>query len=518
MLKTLFRATWFQLTCLAICILLAYGPSVTAPFIWDDEVMVVGNGLIRPESPVSSIFTSSAFGEAFDGSSFYRPLQILSYKVDFSLWGLSPAGYRATSILIHFLSMTFLLLCLRKLSFSKSISFLLTLIYAVHPLAIEAVTYIAGRGDAMMMLFSLISFYCFLQKKNWAILCSILFYILAVFTKENAVILPGFMMAYALWVGKKETSFSAWISFMVTFLIGALYSIFRIQGVMHATSRTLSWIADTPFLIRLLSVPRIILTYIQLFLFPMQLHMEYHFVETSLNTIYIWLGLPVLFAVVFATIKWHPKRDLMLFFWAVFFIGLLPVLNVFSPLASTLREHWLYLPGLGLLGVFGLCLDQLKWQQVKVSILILFGIFLLGSTVLRNQDWMDPLRLYAHDLALEPRSFLLHNNLGVTYFRSGDLDFALREFMAAIENSPGKKYGISYNNVGAVLEQKNQIQDAVNYYLASIRLSQYELGYVNVSKIYLRYKRPDLARPILIEGLREYPHSSDLNLLRKMVP
>jgi uncharacterized membrane protein len=497
----------FGLPLLAIfcaCVL-AYGPSLKAPFLWDDEVMVVSNPLIRPGASVGAIFGSSAFGESFDAGAFYRPLQILSYKMDFALWELNPMGYRATSVLIHFLSMCVLFLCLRRFGFSDQLSLFLCVIYAVHPLAIESVTYISGRGDAMMMLFSLLAFYCFLRASRNGFVGAVLFYFLAIFTKENAVILPGMMMVYLLFFKEEKPGIFSWLSFMVCFACGGLYSLYRVHGAATSHTATLSEIAEASFWERFLTVPRVLISYLQLFLFPHDLHMEYHFVETTLNSPYIYVGGPLL---LIATL-FLARYKKWFFFWLVFLIGLLPVLHLATPLASTIREHWLYLPGIGLLGMLGLGLQRMN-KRISWVVVAVMCVGFLGMTLDRNRDWMDAKRLYAHDLALEPNSFLLHNNLGVVLFRENDEDGALKEFLLSVETSPHKRYGIAYNNAGVILEQRNRFSDAIHYYQESVRYSEYQLAYENLSRIYLRLGMQKEARDVVLKGLEKYPNSVQL--------
>lgn len=135
------------------------------------------------------------------------------------------------------------------------------------------------------------------------------------------------------------------------------------------------------------------------------------------------------------------------------------------------------------------------------------GLFLhdVRTSVLRNRDWSDPLRLYEHDVALEPRSFLLHNNLGVAYFRQGRQDEAKTEFLRAIRESPGGAYDVAYNNVGVIYENEGRLDAAESAFRQSIRLNGYELAYTNLARIYLRQGRMSDARSVAEEGARRYP-------------
>ena len=106
----------YQFLFVIVVFIICYHNIIQAPFLWDDEVMVTGNHFIKENLSVSKIFTHGAFGETLANSRFYRPLQILSYALDYQIWGLNSLGFHLTNILIHILTCAILLLLLKSLS------------------------------------------------------------------------------------------------------------------------------------------------------------------------------------------------------------------------------------------------------------------------------------------------------------------------------------------------------------------------------------------------------------------
>jgi len=206
---------------------------------------------------------------------------------------------------------------------------------------------------------------------------------------------------------------------------------------------------------------------------------------------------------------------------AWFLIGLAPFYNVIVPLHATLLEHWVYFPSIGFLTLaVWLILDFLRKKKVQAKpilrnsivvflfcLLIYYGIY----TILRNQDWSDPLRLYEHDLKYEPNSFLLYNNLGVEYFRQGKMEKAKDAFLASIEVSPRHHYDVAYNNAGVIYESEGQIEKAKSYYQKSIDLNNYELAYGNLGRLYIAENQLDLAIDVLKKGRALYPSAIEIN-------
>jgi len=481
---------------IGVAILACYGTALSAPFIWDDEVMVMGNPLITSLGRIADIFTSSAFGEPFHPSLFYRPIQILSYVIDFKMWGLDPFGFRLTNVVFHFIN-SLLVLAIFKRFFGYGISVFLAVVFAVHPIAIESVTYISGRGDVLSVVFALSSILAIMisfegDDFRWAGLAFI-FYILTVLTKENCVLTPLIWVVIWLCLYRERARIGQKIVMLSAVLIAGAYSLFRLFGGGESMTKTLSFIAEAPLYHRILTLPKVMITYLKLTVFPYPLHMEYHFVTTSIWDWTVILGVPALALLLWVMIRFCRNRRVMMVFLGVVGVGLIPVNNVMLALASTLREHWFYLPLVGILGCVGLGLSQWMegdfYRQNPWVARVAFGLGcvvvlgLSGATYMRNLDWKDPIRFFTHDIQHEPKGFILYNNLGVEYFRRGDYEQARTQFYRSIMTSPSQRYGIAYNNLGAVYLRYGDLERAEALFRKSIALSNYPLAHRNLESM-----------------------------------
>lgn len=511
---------------LALCLAVwaVYAVALKAPFLFDDEVMVAGNRLIRSPAHLGEIWTTSVMGAPLARDRSYRPLQITSYLLDYGLWGLDPAGFRALSILIHTASALLLYALFLQLGFSALAAGAAAAVFGVHPLNIEAVTYVSGRGDALFLFLCLAAFSAFVlgtKGLRGAYPIAVACYALALLAKENAIALPLLAAAYYFLVGRDEPSRRlpggdrrAIAAIAGLFAVLAGYLVFRFGFLPHSGSGTFSHIGVAPLGQRLATVPWIVWTYLRLMLVPYPLHMEYHYVADSFANRYLLAYLPASLLLLFALSRVIRRRAWYLFGLVWFFAALGPVYQVPFPLAATLREHWAYLPQIGLLVVLALGVDQLSRERpalvTPLCLLLAAGVTTLGAlTVARNRDWTDPVRFYEADIGREGRSWLLYGNLGREYARRGDDDRALAAFLAAIEVSPKRQDGIAHYNAGLVFDRRRQWDRALQHYLKSVEYFQYPPAYSKAATIHLRQGRQREAIALLQDGLAKHPGDTE---------
>ncbi len=504
-----------------------YFNSLHSPFLWDDEVMVVQNPLIKSWRFADDIFKFSAFGERWDPGKFYRPLQIFSYLIDYSLWKNTPFGYHLTNVSLHAVNAALVFWLLTLIFQNGVMAFISTLLFAIHPVHIEAVTYISGRGDLIFLCLSLISFITFLlalKGRRALFFLSFLSAGLAFISKENALPLPLIMTVYGVLMYRSEVRRVTSFIFLSLLNMTAMgYVLYRMVGLKGQMTGTYSEIALASFTERLMTIPHLLVTYIRLLFFPHPLHMEYHFVEKHWVNPYLWIGLPIIaigFGLGLAFMKRKADQKKGVFFLLFFFLGLGTVYHIPVPLAATLREHWLYLPSIGMIAFCVLLgktvISRYPHPFVRHGFIVLAFVFGAGftyKTIERNEDWKDPLLLYEHDLRLEPKSFVLHNNAGVIYYRMGLFKEAKKAFVNAVQASPFQAYGTAYNNLGVILEAEGEVEDAVTHYKTSIQTSQYQLAYRNLARIYTQQGKNQEAISLLEEAIIIHPLYNELYYL-----
>ena len=171
----------------------------------DDSIFIVENA--RYNSDLGNLgvsFQRGLFNPTKDA--YYRPVFLVDFIVESRLFGTKPAGYHFTNLLFHLISVTLLFYFFRKIGIRELDAFLLTLIFAVHPVLTQAVAWIPGRNDMLLMIFFLSGFILFLKyldtKKISSLIFQGFFLLIALFTKETAIIIPVIMSGFVLFYKK----------------------------------------------------------------------------------------------------------------------------------------------------------------------------------------------------------------------------------------------------------------------------------------------------------------------------
>jgi len=150
----------YQQPILIILIILSgffvYSSSLQGEFVWDDEAFVVKNAYIKDWSKAGLIFITDSGAGASTELNFYRPIQVFTYMIDYSLWGLNSVGYHLTSVILHILVALAVYTLIRMLFLNIPLAFFSAMLFTVHPINTEAVSYISGRADLLSALFILL--------------------------------------------------------------------------------------------------------------------------------------------------------------------------------------------------------------------------------------------------------------------------------------------------------------------------------------------------------------------------
>ncbi len=492
--------------------LACYLNAIGGDFIWDDIDLVLNNPLIKNINNLGKIFTS----ELYLKTDYYRPLQILSYLFDYRLYGLAPWGYHLTNIIIHILNALLIFFIFEKITENLFISLASSLLFICAPFNTEAVTYISGRSDLLLGLCVLCAFFFYIKGRY---VISLLFFMLSLLSKEQAIIFPLFLPLYDFYFKKgvrvKLKYYSAFLMF------GALYIILR-MSVLNFTQRPLffrkvNFALEIDFFSRALTFFKSVIIYLKITFFPIGLHMgrKMEVVKTFFDP-YVIAFLAIFLLFLFAIVKYREKRRLFLFGSLWFFIMLLPQSCLVFPLI--LAEHFLYLPCAGIFLISGILLERI-WRNKRKCAFIILGIWLLyyaSLTVISNARWKDPVTFYNWTLRFSPFSYKVHFSLGNYYADGGQFDSALKEYRKVVEINETENVGnvISsavHHNIGTMLSRKGLPNEAEEEYKKSIELNPESLDtYNDLGCLYIRQGALHKAEEIFSAALKIDPKSAKI--------
>ena len=521
------------LPCLIIIILslLVYANSFESTFQYDDVHSLVVNPYIKDPANLLKLFWTPEMGSGLvKETSSYRPLLLVTYGLNFYMGGMNVFGYHLLNTIIHtgcaLLVYFITFLILRNPFEAKEAdsrrhnltALLAALIFAIHPVQTESVTYITGRSSSLITLFFLGSFYTYLQYyftgKLHHLIWSSLIYFCALLVKETAItlvplliLLNFFFPSERSWKGRIFSLFSH-LALSAIYLWGRLYFFGSLQYKTHQAVPSLYE--------QLLTQLRAWVHYIGTLIFPLTLNVDYDFpISHSIFEGQVILALGILLMI--GVMVWRASRTFRPFgFFALWFaITLLPT-NSIIPLEDVVTDRWLYLPSVAYAIIFALTAEWIFRAKIeygprpnKIIFFFLCALILefYGyATLLRNFTWHNEWMLWEDAALKSPNKARPHNGLGLALSRTGRLDEAIVEFQRVLELDP--KHGGAYLNLGSIYFKQGKLEEAIQALQKSIVLSPRlsPEAYNNLGVIFLNQGKTE-------EALKAYQQSVNIRPL-----
>ncbi|PIQ88296.1 MAG: hypothetical protein COV72_09285, partial [Candidatus Omnitrophica bacterium CG11_big_fil_rev_8_21_14_0_20_42_13] len=449
-----------------------YFNALSVPFIWDDVGLVSGNYLIKDFRYTGKIFTADLYNGKSEGQNFYRPVQSLSYMLDYHFWKLNPLGYHITNIILHIATAILIYLLVSFLTpavkisqapptprgsraLLSSIPLLTALLFVVHPVHVEAVTYISGRADILAALFMLSALLFFIKwlKGNKSAICyllSVICFIIALFSKEFALILPVLLLLYVFacrfnYVKEYARRIYVYIPFL---LAGAFYLSLRLLIVANKTV----FPPKADIYKNILFFPKAAFLYLKTIILPLNLHMSraVRLPESilSLDFIFPALGLALMSFLIFKMAR-TQKAKLVSFALVWFLINLVPYSGLFQ-INAYFAEHFAYLASVGIFLIIAIGFKRLI--SLNKGFLVLPAILLIFYGVISiryNYAWRDPERFYKRIISLSPMSYHAYNNLAAIAEQKGDYREAEKLYLKSL--SANDAFSNTYFNLIRVI-------------------------------------------------------------------
>ena len=434
-----------------------YGIALRGDFIFDDYAVI---DTVRH-------FTFSLENIFFE----LRSLAYLSFSLNLAFFGNKPFFYHLFNILIHIGNsfLVYLLLHLTlQVSFFKQVKekglicFLGALVFLIHPLQTQAVSYIAQRMESLVVLFYLSSLYFYIrariEKKNWFYSAAAFLALLASMTKETSLTLPLTVVLYDfLFISKNLIKLFKKPFWLLLFLVvfGRYFLAIILPEVMANKTENVSVgqvisqetivTYETENINRhnyLLTQMEVIPKYIQLVFLPLGQRLDYDFpLVTSFKQGSTPLYFSSLILILLLAVLSLKKFRLAAFGTIFFFLALMPSSSIF-PIDDLIFEHRVYLPLLGFVFVFLEAVIRFasikKEKLLKAGRLFLLSWFLIFSflTLKRNFLWSDKLRFWRDNYFKEPEKARVIKNYGVQLVRAGRLTEGLELINQAVAKEP----------------------------------------------------------------------------------
>ena len=497
------KLLYILLSLIPLCVFLN---SLQSGFVYDDIGVIEDNYFIRSLQNVPKIFSRNYFHLANELS--YRPVVTLTYFLDYTLWRLNPFGYHLTNVILHTINCFLLYAVVLRLVRMRSVALFSAILFSIHPCVTEAVNAISYREDILATLFIFLSCLCLiLSRKKVYYALSLLSYLLSLFSKETAIVMPLFILLYwAFFMRKYPSSLLAvqkdavnfpstlrsnsnesflsaktgWVRYFTNYYLGYIltsffYLIIRFIVMKNPLEASVGYVKGS-VAINFMTMAKILGSYVKLMFLPFHLSADYTiapvlsiFDASFITSLILLVAVGfIIFKMINTPVTLHVlNRDRMYgMFMLCFFAALLPVLNI-VPIGHIMADRYLYLPVAGFcIVISGLLFHEVITQPPLskrgkfpvynhtilsksafiIPLISILCIFFTTKTILRNRDWRNEYTFWTKILSEQPQNYDAHNNLGNYFYKQGALDRAIYELEEAVRLK--KNYPEGHNSLG----------------------------------------------------------------------
>lgn len=493
-----------------------YSNTFYSPFVFDDLIYILGN----PDIASLSNFWPPE-GTRYTG--------YLSFAVNYRLGGYEVFGYHAFNIAVHIVN-GLLVYALARLTletplvksrsgvkYAQTIPLISALVFALHPVQTESVTYITQRFASLAALFYILSLVLYIKwrlgsggARGMAFYASALLAALAAMkSKEISFTLP-FMLAlfeFSFFTGPARQRFVRVIPFFAAALtIPASFLLLKGAGsgvderIMQLQNIELGTLSNYEYLV---SQFRVIAKYLRLIIYPADQNLLYDLpFYRSVLIPEVFLSFILLAVILGSSILLYMKSrkngsalGLLASFGVFWFFVALSIESSVIPIQDIIYEHRLYLPLAGLSLAFSaacaLVIEKaqgpgISARALRLALVIAIAAPLGAATYMRNNVWKDPFTLWEDVAVKSPWSPLAHHNLGAEYFKKGMFDRSIEEFREAVRLDP--EFYLSHKNLAAVYHSRGMFDEAIVEYKAVLKrlpdspVTLYNIGLVHMDK------------------------------------
>ncbi len=453
-----------------------YIPALGANFLnYDDDGYVTANAHVR--QALSWGNTAWAFTTTEEAN--WHPLTWMSHMLDVQVFGIHPFGHHLVSVLLHALNVVFLFLVLRRATSNITRSALVAALFAVHPLNVECVAWVAERKSLLSMLFfllALLAYQRYARHRHAARYGVVAFlFALGLAAKPMVVTLPILLLLWDYWpLPRMRTNVEVSHRPSFAFLIGEKIPLL----VLSAASSVITLYAQRrggamalaellPLRQRVANAVYSYFKYLVKGVWPSHLAVFYPHPENSLA---LWkvLAAALLLCVITLLVWLYRERGrYLLTGWLWYLIAMLPMIGIVQVGRQAMADRYAYLPfvGLFILAVWG-CADLFAhFALPRPAQVVLAAVPLLAyasTTFVQITYWHDSYRLFTHAVQVTEHNAVAEENLGSTLVEMGKPELALPHFQAAVTFMP--QFSAAHFNLGILAQQQGHPDDAVREY------------------------------------------------------
>src|SRR5215471_1533928 len=474
---------------------IVFGQTLGHDFVnYDDKTYVYGNTLVQEGITLHGL--SRAFVDIQTRN--WHPLTLISHMIDCQIFDLKAGGHHLTNVLLHTIAALLLLVWLKNLTAHIWSSAFVAVLFAIHPLRVESVAWIAERKDVLSAVFfflTLIAYTRYARSPTTGryLAMSILF-ACGLLAKPMLVTIPAILLLLDWWPLKRITDSKSFrqrlLEKIPLFGLSAAVSVVAFALQVHSSTS----IGQLPFQWRLENAFVSYVTYIWQIIWPANLAVFYPHPDDRLPFWEVALAAAFLVAITVFVFKLRQTRPYLFVGWLWYVIMLLPVIGIIEVGLQGHADRYTYLPHIGLyIALTWLIADvSASWSHQKQILAASAGVVLIVLTFSawkQTNYWRNSETLWMHTLAVTKDNDVALTNLATALMEKGELDDALSYFQKALDVRSGSEqrhYNFSlsviHDSIGNILARKGRLNEAIVHLRQAVDLrpdfpdAHYNLG------------------------------------------
>jgi protein O-mannosyl-transferase len=496
---------------LAVVTLLVYAQACRFGCVLiDDPAYISANPTVQAGLSFRNVGWS--FSTFCDGN--WIPLTLLSLMLDSDLYGAHPGGFHFTNIVLHVLNTVLVFLVLAKATNRQLPSALVAALFALHPLHVESVAWIAERKDVLSVFFGLLCLLAYVRfakrQDRRALLGCFLLFVCSLLSKATLVTLPFLLLLLDYWplhrmrrrngtpllpaesesedeTARDATSMATRSTFQLVaekipfFAVAVAFSVVAVFAQM--TAYAVQNLETMPLRIRLANAAVAYVAYLGKTFYPHNLAVYYPHPGGDLDWPIVWASLTILATVTTCAVIWCRRLPYLFVGWAWFLGTLVPMIGIVQVGSQQMADRYTYFP---LIGIF-LALVWTVWSLLRpfvapgtgwarlLKAAVIAGLMALAAmTCWQVSNWHDDVSLFSHAVASAADNTFVRNKLGCALLVQGKLREAVQEFERAARLEP-RSIDPEYN-LGTVLAQLGEFDQAIAHYRKAIAINDLHAG------------------------------------------
>ena len=457
---------------LILIVCLTYRNVVNYPFTnWDDIKYISQNPVLKKlnVNNVVRIFTPGAIPDEV----IYIPFTYLSFLIERSLFGQEPTIVHRTNLILHVFNVLLVFKLLSTIGRNNHLAGIGALIFAIHPIQVEAVAWCMGRKDLLSSFFALLAILAFYQyardgcKKYYVV--SVILFVFGLLSKPSLITLPLIFLLVHVYVHKSFKINELWK--LAPFVVLSILCLWMNQMAIDHHSRVM-----LPLKFRIMCISLVIFGWGKRMLLLEKPELFYCWPEAVNNLPMLHLGICFLIAIFVILLYFQLKKQNSLneiqFGLIFFIIAFLPAAGVVIETREFMTaDRYGYFPVIGIL-ISCVCILAVNRNRLlkQMILIILSGWILYGFFVTKSQIrlWQNSISIWSHIIEKCPNLLTAYNNLGMAYINGGKTEKGIAVFKQGLNADPS--YINFYNNLGKIYFESGKLEEAKSLLLRGLGL------------------------------------------------